>query len=90
MLRFKICNLFFSSSVASCQQAMVIVPAMASSGSKPSGATESSVSGATESSGSSAMELSSPAGLLWSAIFIHTHTHDKDLRAQYAAENKQN
>ena len=31
MLRFKICNLFFSSSVASCQQAMVIVPAMASS-----------------------------------------------------------
>ena len=87
MLRFKICNLFFSSSVASCQQAMVIVPAMASSGSKPSGATESSVSGATESSGSSAMELSSPAGLLWSAIF--THTHDKDLRAQYAAENKQ-
>ena len=89
MLRFKICNLFFSSSVASCQQAMVIVPAMASSGSKPSGATESSVSGATESSGSSAMELSSPAGLLWSAIFTHTHTHDKDLRAQYAAENKQ-
>ena len=87
MLRFKICNLFFSSSVASCQQAMVIVPAMASSGSKPSGATESSVSGATESSGSSAMELSSPAGLLWSAIF--THTYDKDLRAQYAAENKQ-
>ena len=87
MLRFKICNLFFSSSVASCQQAMVIVPAMASSGSKPSGATESSVSGATESSGSSAMELSSPAGLLWSAIFIHAH--DKDLRAQYAAENKQ-
>ena len=87
MLRFKICNLFFSSSVASCQQAMVIVPAMASSGSKPSGATESSVSGATESSGSSAMELSSPAGLLWSAIL--THTHDKDLRAQYAAENKQ-
>ena len=87
MLRFKICNLFFSSSVASCQQAMVIVPAMASSGSKPSGATESSISGATESSGSSAMELSSPAGLLWSAIL--THTHDKDLRAQYAAENKQ-
>ena len=87
MLRFKICNLFFFSSVASCQQAMVIVPAMASSGSKPSGATESSVSGATKSSGSSAMELSSPAGLLWSAIF--THTHDKDLRAQYAAENKQ-
>ena len=87
MLRFKICNLFFSSSVASCQQAMVIVPAMASSGSKPSGATESSVSGATESSGSSAMELSSPAGLLWSAIF--THTNIKDLRAQYAAENKQ-
>ena len=87
MLRFKICNLFFSSSVASCQQAMVIVPAMASSGSKPSGATESSVSGATEPSGSSAMELSSPAGLLWSAIF--THTHDMDLRAQYAAENKQ-
>ena len=87
MLRFKICNLFFSSSVASCQQAMVIVPAMASSGSKPSGATESSVSGATEPSGSSAMELSSPAGLLWSAIF--THTHDKDLRAHYAAENKQ-
>ena len=72
MLRFKICNLFFFSSVASCQQAMVIVPAMASSGSKPSGATESSVS--------------SPAGLLWSVIF--THTHDKDLRAQYAAENK--
>ena len=72
MLRFKICNLFFFSSVASCQQAMVIVPAMASSGSKPSGATESSVS--------------SPAGLLWSAIF--THTHDKELRAQYAAENK--
>ena len=31
MLRFKICNLFFFSSVASCQQAMVIVPAMASS-----------------------------------------------------------
>ena len=31
MLRFKVCNLFFSSSVASCQQAMVIVPAMASS-----------------------------------------------------------
>ena len=89
MLRLKICNLFFSSSVASCQQAMVIVPAMASSGSKPSGATESSVSGATKSSGSSAMELSSPAGLLWSAIFTHTHTHDKDLRAQYAAENKQ-
>ena len=87
MLRVKICNLFFFSSVASCQQAMVIVPAMASSGSKPSGATESSVSGATESSGSSAMELSSPAGLLWSAIF--THIHDKDLRAQYAAENKQ-
>ena len=86
MLRFKICNLFFFSSVASCQQAMVIVPAMASSGSKPSGATESSVSGATESSGSSAMELSNPAGLLWSAIF--THAHDKDLRAQYAAENK--
>ena len=84
MLRFKICNLFFSSSVASCQQAMVIVPAMASSGSKPSGATEPSV--CTESSWSSAMELSSPAGLLWSAIF--THTHDKDLRAQYAAENK--
>ena len=89
MLRFKICNLFFSSSVASCQQAMVIVPAMASSGSKPSGATESSVSGATKSSGSPAMELSSPAGLLWSAISTHTHTHDKDLRAQYAAENKQ-
>ena len=44
MLRFKICNLFFFSSVASCQQAMVIVPAMASSGSKPSGATEPSVS----------------------------------------------
>ena len=58
MLRFKICNLFFFSSVASCQQAMVIVPAMASSGSKPSGAIESS------------------------------DTHDKDLRAQYAAENK--
>ena len=77
MLRFKICNLFFSSSVASCQQAMVIVPAMASSGSKPSGATESSVSGATKSSGS-AMER-----------YFHTHTHDKDLRAQYAAENKQ-
>ena len=89
MLRFKICNLFFFSSVASCQQAMVIVPAMASSGSKPSGATESSGSratesngpaamecrsGATESSGSLAMELSSPAGLLWSAIFTHTHT----------------
>ena len=89
MLRFKICNLFFSSSVASCQQAMVIVPAMASSGSKPSGATEPSVSGGTESSWSSAMELSSPAGLLWSVIFTHTHTHDKDLRAQYAAENKQ-
>ena len=86
-MRFKICNLFFFSSVASCQQAMVIVPAMASSGSKPSGATESSVSGATESSGSSVMELSNPAGLLWSAI-SHTHTHDKDLRAQYAAENK--
>lgn len=50
MLRFKICNLFFFSSVASCQQAMVIVPAMASSGSKPSGATESSVFGATEPS----------------------------------------
>ena len=50
MLRFKICNLFFSSSVAAWQQAMVIVPAMASSGSKPSGATESSVSGATEPS----------------------------------------
>ena len=33
------------------------------------------------------MELSSPAGLLWSATF--THTHDKDLQAQYAAENKQ-
>ena len=49
------------------------VPAMASSGSKPSGATEP--------------ELSSSAGLLWSAIF--THTHDKDLRAQYAAEDKQ-
>ncbi len=80
-------QLVLFSSVASCQQAMGIVPAMASSGSKPSGATESSVSGATESSGSSAMELSSPAGLLWSAIF--THTHDKDLRAQYAAENKQ-
>ena len=31
MLRFKICNLFFFSSVASCQQAMVIVLAMASS-----------------------------------------------------------
>ena len=31
MLRFKICNLFFFSSVASCQQAMVIVPAMACS-----------------------------------------------------------
>ena len=31
MLRFQICNLFFFSSVASCQQAMVIVPAMASS-----------------------------------------------------------
>ena len=66
---------------------MVIVPAMASSGSKPSGATESKVSGATKPSGSSAMELSSPAGLLWSAIV--THTHDKDLRAQCAAENKQ-
>ena len=66
---------------------MVIVPAMASSGSKPSGATESSVSGATEPSGSSAMELSSPAGLPWSVIF--THTHNQDLRAQYAAENKQ-
>ena len=73
MPRFKICNLFFFSSAASRQQAMVIVPAMASSGSKPSGAAESSVS--------------NPAGLLWSAIF--THTHDKDLRAQYAAENKQ-
>ena len=81
---------------------MLSVPAKASSGSQPSGATEPSRSkvtgpsgsaamergsGATESSGSSAMELSSPAGLLWSAIF--THTHDKDLRAQYAAENKQ-
>ena len=48
MLRFKIYNLFFSSSVASCQQAMVIVPARASSGSKPSGATEFNVSGAIE------------------------------------------
>ena len=44
MLRFKICNLFFFSSVASCQQAMVIVPAKASSGSNPSGATEPNVS----------------------------------------------
>ena len=47
------------------------------------------------------LELPSPAGLqLWSyrvqrvcygALFSHTHTctHDKDLRAQYAAENKQ-
>ena len=45
------------------------------------------------------LELPSPAGLQpWSyrvqrvcygALFSHTHTHDKDLRAQYAAENKQ-
>ena len=45
------------------------------------------------------LELPSPAGLqLWSyraqrvcygALLSHTHTHDKDLRAQYAAENKQ-
>ena len=45
------------------------------------------------------LELPSPAGLqLWSyrvqrvcygALFSHTHTQDKDLRAQYAAENKQ-
>ena len=45
------------------------------------------------------LELLSPAGLqLWSyrvqrvcygALSSHTYTHDKDLRAQYAAENKQ-